>query len=57
MACTACFIAAAYRRRKKKEEDEATAEQGAKSVGAGMVIVELSEGDVSTPSVSIVLAE
>ena len=52
MACAACFIAAAYRR-KKKEEDEATAEAGTKG---HMVIVELSEGDVSTPSVSIVLA-
>ena len=58
IACSAFFVAAAYRRRKKKEEEAAAAAMAAASRACpGMVIVELSEDDISTPSVSIALAD
>ena len=59
IACSAFFVAAAYRRRKKKEEEvaEAAAMAAASRACPGMVIVELSEDDISTPSVSIALAD
>ena len=60
MACSAFFVLAAYRRPHKKGNDEDDVAMGSASCAGpgGMVIVELaSEDDVSTPSVSIVLAD